>query len=154
MLWQPLPFVLLMSKDALLATLIGLGIGLLITGVIVAGPKIVSALPRISIPTISLPKKSKPVATPTPTQEAVALTIVSPTPESVVAAPELLVSGTAPIRSIVLLQGPADEDVIITDASGKYAGNITLSEGKNDVTVTSYTANDQDAKSVVVFYIP
>jgi hypothetical protein len=143
---------LYMNKDALLATLIGLGMGLIITGLIVVGPKLVSGLPKISLPKVSLPKKSQPVV-PTPTPGVVALSIVSPVAESVIAKAELLVSGTAPLGSIVVVQGPTDEDVTTADSNGKYAGKILLSEGKNDVTVTSYAANKHEAQAVVVYYI-
>ncbi len=141
-----------MNKDALLATLIGLGMGLLITGIIVVGPKLVSGLPKFSFPSFSFPKKSQPV-TPTPTPGAIAFTIVSPVAESIVAKSELLVSGTAPIHSIVVVQGPTDEDVSTSDTNGKYTGTITLAEGKNDVTVTSYSGEKHETLSALVFYI-
>lgn len=143
-----------MNKDALLATLIGLGMGLLITGIIVVGPHLLSGLPKLKMPTFSFsfPKKSQPV-TPMPTPGVIALTITSPVAESVVAKSELLVSGTAPIGSVVVVQGPTDEDVTNADVNGKYAGTVTLSEGKNDVTVTSYANNKHDTQMVIVYYI-
>ena len=55
-----------MNKDALLATLIGFGIGLLITAMLLVGPKLLVYLPNISF---SIPKfnvsQSVPTTTPT-----------------------------------------------------------------------------------------
>ncbi|MBI3577227.1 hypothetical protein HY086_04275 [Candidatus Gottesmanbacteria bacterium] len=143
-----------MNKDALLATLIGLGMGLIITGIIVVGPNLLKALPKISLPKFNFNLAQKPGApTPTPTPTVFAVTIESPVADSVVSKEELLVSGSTFAGAMVVVQGPTDEDVVSSDTNGKYAGKVTLSEGKNDVTVTSYLAEKHDSKTVVVFYI-
>lgn len=134
-----------MNKDALLATLIGLGMGLIITGIIVVGPYVVKAIPKMQ-------QKSNP--TPTPTPGAIAFSIESPIPEAVVTGGELLVSGSTQPTATVVVQGETDEDVVVADANGKYAGKITLSEGKNDVTVTSYSGQIIEHKTIAVYYIP
>ena len=146
-----------MNKDALLATLIGLGMGLIITGIIVAGPFVLKAIPKFSLPKIylSLPtmqQKSNP--TPIPTHGVIAFSIESPLPEAVVAVRDLLVSGSTQPAATVVVQGETDEDVVVADANGKYAGKIILSEGKNDVTVTSYSGQIIENKTIVVYYIP
>lgn len=139
-----------MNKDALLATLIGLGMGLIITGIIVVGPYVVKAIPKISLP--KMQQKSNP--TPTPTPGAVAFSIESPIPDAVVTGGDLLVSGFTRPAATVVVQGETDEDVVVADANGKYAGNITLSEGKNDVTVTSYSGQIVEHKTITVYHIP
>lgn len=145
-----------MNKDALLATLIGLGMGLIITGIIVVGPYVVKAIPKFSLPKISLslPKKQQKLnPAPTPTPGAIAFSIESPLPDAVVTGGDLLVSGSTHPTATVVVQGETDEDVVIADANSKYAAKITLSEGKNDVTVTSYTDSKAEIKTVTVFYI-
>lgn len=146
-----------MNKDALLATLIGLGMGLIITGVIVVGPYLVKAIPKITFPkiSVSLPsmqQKSNP--TPTPMPGSFVFSIDSPIPDAVVTSGELLVSGSTQSAATVVVQGETDEDIVIADANGKYAGKINLTEGKNDVTVTSYSGQIVEHKTIAVYYIP
>ncbi len=153
-----------MNKDALFATLIGLGIGLLLTGIILVGPSVAKSLPTIKLPTISkisllsfsFPKK----ATPTPTvdttkQSRHKLTIDSPLPDAIETTESLLISGATSTSATVVIQGQLDDSVIVTTADGKYAGKITLVEGKNDITVTSYsTAKEQKVQTVTVYFTP
>jgi len=151
-----------MNKDALFATLIGLGIGLLLTGIILVGPILFKKIPnlpsihiaQITLPRISFPKKAS--ATPTPNQQQAAkVTIESPLSEAVETSDQLLVSGSTSADAKVVVQGVIDDSVIIANASGKYAGKITLSEGKNDVVVTSYSASgEQKTAQVTVYYTP
>lgn len=146
-----------MNKDALLATLIGLGMGLIITGIIVVGPVVLKSIPKFSLPKISLSlptmqQKSNP--TPAPTPEAMVFSIESPIPDAVVTAGDLLVSGSTKPAATVVVQGETDEDVVVADGNGKYAGKIALSEGKNDVTVTSYNNKIVENKTIAVFHIP
>ena len=115
-------FLYLMNRDILLATLIGLGIGLLLTGAILMGPSLVQnrpqwkfptfTLPRISLPQFSLNRNSNnPLASPTPTQEPLPqkVTIISPLDEAITDTPQILISGTtADPGSIVVIAGLVD----------------------------------------------
>lgn len=140
-----------MNKDALLATLIGFGIGLLITGLLLIGPNIVKMFPAIKLPTISFSQNNTSPA-PTPTPKAALFSIESPLPDAIENSPDLLVSGTAPAGSTVVIAGPSDESVVAVASDGKFAGKITLVEGRNDITVTSLTPDKQTSQSVTVFY--
>ncbi len=142
-----------MNKDALLATLIGFGIGLFITGMFLLGPTIVKSIPKFSLPKISLPQKNpKTHATPAPAPAKQFVTIDSPLPDAIESKKELLVSGTTNPNATVLVQGPADDEVSLAKEDGKYAGKVTLVEGKNDVTVTSYLDGKPIAQTVTVFF--
>ena len=154
-----------MNKDALFATLIGLGIGLLLTGIILVGPNIAKSLPSIKWPTISkitLPSFSFPKkATPTPASNAAAqqtkhtVTIDSPLDGSIEDKESLLISGTTTKNATVVIQGIQDDTVTAVNTDGKYAGKITLVEGKNDITVTSFSEQkEQVAQTITVFYTP
>ena len=153
-----------MNKDALFATLIGLGIGLLLTGIILVGPNIAKSLPAIKWPTISkitLPSFSFPKkATPTPANTAEqptkhVITIDSPLDGSIEDKDAVLISGVTSKQSTVIIQGLIDESVTAVNGDGKYAGKITLVEGKNDITVTSFTEQKEQAtKNITVFYTP
>src|SRR3989344_6980682 len=98
-----------MNKDALLATLIGFGIGLFITGMFLLGPTIVKSIPKFTLPKISLPQKNpKTQTTPAPALTKQNVTIDSPLAEAIESKKELLVSGTTNPKATVLVQGPAD----------------------------------------------
>ena len=80
-----------MNKDALLATLIGFGIGLLITGLLLIGPDIAKLFPKIKFPTISFSQNQKStMPTPTPTPKAPTFAITSPLPEAIENTSDLL----------------------------------------------------------------
>lgn len=140
-----------MNKDALLATLIGFGIGLLITGLLLVGPNLLKIFPAITLPTISL-TQNKTAPTPTPTPKAATFTIESPLPESIENSTDLLVSGTAPVGSTVVIAGYSDESVITVASDGKYAGKVTLGEGKNDISVTALSSGKSSTQTVTVYY--
>jgi hypothetical protein len=144
-----------MNKDALLATLIGFGIGLLITGLLLLGPNLTKFLPKIKLPAITLsqPKQKSPItATPTPSQFGV--TIDSPLAEAIETSTDLLVSGTTTSGSTVVIAGPVDDTTVVAQTDGKYAGKITLTEGKNDIIVTTYNKTKQASQTVTVYYTP
>lgn len=142
-----------MNRDALLASLIGFGIGLLITGILLVGPNLMKGFPQIHLPTIVLPKRNTaPKTTPTPTLSPVTFAIVSPTADAVVTDSELLVSGTAPSGTTVIVAGPNDEDIMVVKEDGKFAGKISLNEGKNDVIVSNKENGKTTSQAVTVFY--
>jgi hypothetical protein len=144
-----------MNKDALLATLIGFGIGLLITGLLLVGPNITKMLPKVKLPTISFfqsKQKSTPAPTPTPSQFTV--TIESPLAEAIENSTDLLVSGVTAPESTVVIAGSVDDTVVVAQAGGKYAGKIALTEGKNDIIVTAYRQTKQASQTVTVYYTP
>lgn len=152
-----------MNKDALFATLIGLGIGLLLTGIILVGPSIAKSLPTIKLPTISkisLPSFSfqkKVIPTPTITEQIVKhdVTIDSPLDDAIEDKDTVLVSGTTSKESTVIIQGLTDDSVMMVNGDGKYAGKITLVEGKNTITVTSISKEKEHVtKTIIVFYTP
>ena len=137
-----------MNKDAILATLIGFGIGLLITGLLLVGPNITKFLPKINLPA----KVSAPTPTPTPSQFAV--TIESPLVDAIENTTDLLVSGVTNPGSTVVVAGSVDDTAVTAQADGKYAGKITLTEGKNEIVVTSYLETKQASQSITVYYTP
>lgn len=153
-----------MNKDALFATLIGLAIGLLLTGIILVGPSIAKSFPSIKLPTISkisLPSLSflkKTTITPTPAsqqQEKHTVTIDSPLDGSIEDKDSVLISGATSKHATVVIQGASDDSVTAVNGDGKYAGKITLVEGKNDITVTSVSEQKETAvQKITIFYTP
>ena len=141
-----------MNKDALLATLIGLGIGLVITGSLLLGPNVTKsiALPKFSFGS----PKQKPVVAPASAPKDFFVSIDSPLADDIASKEELLVSGKTLADAMVVVQGPKDEEVIKAKNDGVYAAKITLAEGKNDIAVTAYKDAKQVTQTVTVFYTP
>lgn len=142
-----------MNKDAILATLIGLVLGLTIAGAFIFGPTLIKALPKLSLPTITLPKTStKTTPTPSPSSSEFGVTITAPLDETIEPKSDIVISGTTGAGAVVVIQGPLDEDVSLADANGAYAGQVSGAEGKNDITVTAYGSAGQHAQSTVTIY--
>jgi hypothetical protein len=142
-----------MNKDAFLATLIGYGIGLLITGMFLVGPKILRYLPNISF---TIPKftasQPKPTATPSQPPKEFFVTVDSPLPDSIESNKELLVSGTTAAGSTIVIQGNINDAAAEAKTDGKFAGKVTLVEGRNDIIVTSYLKDKKSSQTVTVFH--
>ncbi len=142
-----------MNKDALLATLIGLALGLVIAGTFIFGPGLLKALPTLKLPTISLPQPpSKTTPVPSPTPKEFMVTINAPLPDAIEPKKDVVVSGTTQASATVVIGGPVDEDVVVAGDDGAYAGQVTAAEGKNDITVTAYGADGKQAQAIVTVY--
>lgn len=144
-----------MNKDTVLATGIGLVLGFVITGLILIGPKLLAWLPRPSLPKISfnLPNKvAQTKSTPIPTPKTAILTISSPLPESIETNDQLVVSGIAQPNATVVVSGGIEDDVSLANAEGKFAGKITLIEGINNISVTSYANTVPTTQMVTVYF--
>lgn len=145
-----------MNRDAILATVIGFAIGLIITGLFLIGPNLKNILSSsFNLPTLSFlkPKGSSPQLSPTPTPQVSTVVIDSPLPDAVVDNESLLVSGRTMPNETVILQNDLEDQAIIASADGTFAGKMKLKEGKNDITASSYgTGGQQTAVTVTVFY--
>jgi hypothetical protein len=149
-----------MNKDAILATVIGFTVGLVVTGLVLFGPTLFKNMPKISFPKITLPLWKNGNPSPTPTIETPKslvhdLVIDSPLPNAIEESASVLVSGTTSDGALVVLSTTTDDSVVTATADGKFAGKITVSEGKNTVSVTSFSKDKkQITKSVTIFYTP
>lgn len=144
-----------MNKDAILATTIGLLLGLMIAGAFIFGPGIVRALPKFTLPSFSIPKPSSPnPPQPTSAPKEFTVTISAPLPDAVEPKKDVVVSGLTARGATVVIQGPTDEDIVIAGEDGAYAGRITATEGKNEITVTAYgeSGAKQAQQSVTIYY--
>lgn len=149
MLWQPS----IMNKDAILATTIGLVLGLLISGVFIFGPNLIRALPKLTFPSFSLTKtSSKATPSPTPTLKELVVSINAPLSNTIEPTKDVVISGATAPEATVVIQGPTDADVVIAGIDGAYAGKITASEGKNDVFVTAYAEKKQASQNITIYY--
>lgn len=142
-----------MNKDALVATLIGFGVGLIITGIFLVGPDLAKFIPKINLPTIRFAAPQKKI-TPAPQPLPTTLAIDAPLSDAIETDDSVLVSGSAPTNSTIVIEGPQNEVIISANGSGKYAGTVNLSEGKNEIVVTGYSSDKVFHQSINVFYTP
>lgn len=147
-----------MNRDAVLATIIGFGVGLIIAGLVFLGPALFKdfriQLPDISFVTRLFQGKQEISPMPTPNVSSDGFTIDSPLPEAIESQEESLVSGSTKPGAIVVIIGEDSETVVEANKSGAYAGKIPLIEGKNNITVTSYAKDDIQSNTLVVYYTP
>lgn len=147
-----------MNKDAILATVIGFGIGLIIAAGVFLGPTLFRSIPGIRLPDFSkILSKFQPANTvaPSPTPKPnETLTIQSPLAESIEPKNETLVTGTTAPESIVVIEGETGETATEVNGDGAFAGKVALTEGKNDIIVTSYTKDKVQTQTVRVYYTP
>lgn len=145
-----------MNRDAILATIIGLALGLTITGLIVVGPGFASNLPKIKLPAFkltfnSLSPSKAPAGSATQPKPPV-FSVTSPLADAIETTSELVVSGTALPGSAVVVSGLTDDDVMSVGTDAKFAGKITLSEGRNEIAVTQYLKGKPTIIKVIIYY--
>ena len=148
-----------MNRDALLATAIGFIIGIGITSIVLFGPNVLKSLPNVTLPNISLPRfaldrsaspaAGKPVKTEGPITK---LTIDSPQPESIVQTATLTVQGRVPGEAVIIIGGYLDETITKPDANGNFSGNVTLTEGMNEITVASVQNQATETEILQVYF--
>lgn len=147
-----------MNKDALLATCIGFGVGLVITGLVFMGPSLIKNFPRITLPRLDMSRlvqKTQTNTTPTPGKNNTShLSIESPLADSIESKQEVLVSGRTIAGSTVVIEGEDTENVVIANKQGAYAATITLREGENTLVVTSYANTQSQQQTVTVYFTP
>lgn len=142
-----------MNKDAILATTIGLILGLLISGAFIFGPNLVRALPKFKFPSFySLKTSSMITPAPTPSPKELVVTITAPFPDGIEPKKDVVVSGVTAPGGTVVIQGPIDADVVIAGEDGAYAGKITATEGKNDLYVSAYAGGKEASQTITIYY--
>jgi hypothetical protein len=125
-----------MKKEILLAVLIGLVFGLIIT----------YGIYRATISLSAPPKSTTPSATPSPMAETLSnpnLTIISPEDESVVSDRTMTVAGHTLPNSYVVIFINDQEHITTPDSEGNFSIQAELESGSNIITVH---AVDEDGK--------
>jgi hypothetical protein len=116
-----------MKKELLLAIVIGLTFGLIITYGIYRARMTLSQPPRTS--------QSSPTPTALPEDNSANLRIVSPEDESVQSDKTITVAGATLPNSHVVIFINDDENITTADASGNFSIQGTLEAGSNVITV-------------------
>lgn len=149
-----------MNKDAILASVIGFSVGLLITASIVFGPKLFAQFQTSTrehqgqVASLQTEEDNRQQSTDISSEESLAssLTIDQPTQESIVKESGITVSGNASPNSLVIVGTTEEESVVQVSSSGRYEAKIALKEGKNDISVANVVNDQIFVERVVVYY--
>lgn len=92
--------------------------------------------------------------TPTISPAVFSLSILSPEDQSVQDKNKITLTGTTEPGSQVIIISQLEEDIVETDASGKFSSNLTLDTGTNQITVTAVNQDgDEATKNIDVVYL-
>lgn len=149
-----------MNKDAILASVIGFGIGLLITGAVLVGPTLLPTLQKMRADmgkesTKSATAQTTPTLATSPSSNNIQTLIIdSPQDQYISNTDTITVSGKAPKGATIVVDGNVDEAVVQVSGTNSFQAKITLKEGINDVSVTSLSDSDPVNRHFAVFYTP
>lgn len=145
-----------MNKDALLASGIGFGIGLVITGAILLGPTLITQLTtRRNVQSGDVQSASQTAGNTVNNQNgSTGVTIDSPAAESILTENTVEISGKASEGTTIVIAGDVDETVVTVDSSGMYKGTIGLKEGKNEISVSGIQDGKPTVQKQILFYTP
>ena len=146
-----------MNKDAILASIIGFGIGLLITGGVIIGPRLLSQLQHPStgnVASATTQQNAQTTPTSAPLESSQTLSIDAPAKEAILYESSTSVSGKAPKQAIVIVGTTEDEKVLETKDTNTYQTTINLKEGKNDISVLSIVNGKSTVERITVYYTP
>ena len=134
-----------MKKEVLLAIIIGFSLGLAITfGVWKANKALKEAAPKQQLLPSQVQEKEK-IPSPTPVSSQLNLLITSPEDNSIINKEKINVSGkTSPKATVVILYGEG-EKIIEADENGNFTSEITLVGGANEITVSAYDQDGNEA---------
>jgi len=139
-----------MKKEVLIAIVIGLGVGLLITFSVYYAQRYLKEVNQIQSP---LSEKEKAGASVTPTEILPSLSLTSPIDESISKEAKISVIGiTSPSAWVVVLTEKG-ELTVQADTKGNFETSISLISGENEIEVKSFgDKGEVTSKTVTVVY--
>lgn len=147
-----------MNKDAILASGIGFGVGLLITGGILLGPTLLSQITsktqevrnQVQSPQVQ-PQKNNDAQV--AGDQTTSFSIDSHQSETIVDSDKISINGKAKDGTFVVIAGDLEEQAAV--ASGNtYSIPVLLKEGKNDITVTNIDGDQATVQKLTLYYTP
>jgi len=142
-----------MKKELLLAIIIGIVLGFSITGFFWAKKEgKLSFFSSTKSPSVEQNKKE---ATPTPTptigqkKETLFLEISEPENEAVVNQEELTIKGKTIANGTVIIIWEEGEDILVADENGEFSSEITLVGGENEIEISAYDNEGNQATKVL-----
>ena len=137
-----------MKKESIIVGIFGLSLGLLVAWAIwnfksaAPQPKNLAVSPSPVVFT-------NPTPPPPPTSF---LSLESPEDESLATESTLKVKGKTKPESVVVISTNLEDFVLTASQDGSFTQDVTLEEGENTVTVTSYNPNKEETLEKTVIY--
>lgn len=135
-----------MNKDTLVASVLGFSLGLIAAIALWVVPRI---MPK------GLPAPfSKPAAPASPVLEKqnMSLDISLPKDGEIVKTEKITVSGKVEKSEFLIISSASDSQTVKADSSGSFSTSLTLAQGGNSISITSYDTNkNAHTKSITVY---
>lgn len=153
-----------MNRDAIIATIIGFIIGLLITSLLLFGPRIFKNLPNIKLPDIKIEFPNLSKISPGQTGKSQSETekdtinqkntISFPENEALLSDKDITLTGKTEAGSQVLISTDEKDILAETDSKGSFKAELSLNEGQNILHVLFTNNKSQELKNITVYYTP
>jgi len=135
-----------MKKEVLIAIVIGFGLGLVITfGAWQVNKSLKEIAPKQELSPSQTQQETQEEKTPSPTPAQLSLTITSPEDNSIINKEKVSISGKTSSKATVVIIYEEGEKIIETDENGDFTSEITLVGGANEVTVSAYDKEGNEA---------
>lgn len=134
-----------LEKDVLIAIIVGLVVGGVVAFLFFFLPKIFPKTSRQ--PPVTQEEQLSP-----PTATSAFLTLENPTDGAIFTEGETLISGKTQAGALVAIVSSVDEAVVETDSEGHFEAEIALEEGANEIIITAYQDQKEEAQSVTLYY--
>lgn len=136
-----------MKKEILIAIVIGFILGLVITFGIWTANK---SLQENNSVQKTQENENQPITNEnTPVEEKISLSIISPQDNSLLDQEKTEIAGkTTPLANIVILFEDGEE-IIQADEQGEFKKEITLSGGANEITITAFDQDGNEASKIL-----
>ena len=136
-----------MNKDTLVATVIGFGLGLVAAIALWVVPRI--------LPKITTPQPAKQIVSASPTtlgNETTSFEITSVRDGQIVKVKTVKLEGKALGAQFVVITTPTDNQVATPSSDGSFNISLTLNEGGNGISVTSFKTESRETQDLFVYY--
>ena len=145
-----------MRKEVLVAILLGLGIGAVVTlGIFTARKALTGAGGAqeqdgpAKQATSDKQQATSPAITGEKTEKQHTVTLTSPNDGSVTATEKITLAGATTPGSTVTISGGETDTVVISDEKGQFSMEITLVGGDNEINVVSFSPKGEKAETVL-----
>lgn len=143
-----------MKKDVIIAIVVGFGIGAVAAFAAVNIPSLIkkgTAIPTGTIDSANISISPSVQISSIP----VTLEVTTPADETIMTSKNLKISGKTQNNNLVYAISDSDSAVTEADKNGAFGLTLTLSEGGNNIYLTSQNENgDEETKIMTVYFAP
>lgn len=141
-----------MKKDVLIAGCIGFFIGSIGALTVTHLPNLIQEVTKKQITKQTSLSPVPSIAQIVPKESL--LSIDQPPDGSISDDKRIKISGKSQKGSVILIDTDWDSQIVESASDGTFSSNLTISEGANQIQVTSYNQDTENSKTITVFYTP